>query len=220
LREKDFALALAGARFPIAAVFVLAVMSLMGASSSARASTGFQVNFGFSTLHLKAGATFDKDGGMGLEIRPQIDFEFNALNSAVDLFYQGRLGSNFGAFPLSRVGVGIYYYPTGLPLQTVILDNGVTLSQNHFAPFLVGNMTFTTVAVTDATQTPALSFNGLTLGYQIGGGGEMPLSQTWSMVVTFYLEGTIAGGSTGGATNNSGLNYSLVNGFLGVAIHP
>jgi hypothetical protein len=193
---------------------------LLSPAALADGGTSFEVNAGFSTLHIKAGSTFDQDGGVGLEVRPQINFEFNSLNSAIDLFYQGRLGSNFGAFPLSRVGGGIYYYPMGLPLQTSILDNGVTLSQNHFAPFLTGNVTFATVAVTDSTSSPALSFNGLTIGYQLGGGGEMPLSQTWSVVLSLFFEGTISGGSTGGATNNSGLSISAVDGMIGVAIHP
>ena len=48
----------------------------------------------------------------------------------------------------------------------------------------------------------------------------MPLTQTWSVVVTFFYEGTVLGGSTGGPANNSGIGVTAVEGFLGVAIHP
>jgi hypothetical protein len=176
---------------------------------------------GFSTLKLSAGTTFkDQDGGIGLEVRPQINIEWGSLNAALDMFYQGRLGSNFGAFPLSRAGTGIYYYPAGLPLQTTVLDNGVTVNQNRFAPFVMGQLTLTTVAVTalNSVSSGPLSFNGLTVGFQVGGGGELPLSQGWSLVAEIIIEGTVAGGVTG--NNNSALSYSLVNGMLGVSIHP
>jgi hypothetical protein len=178
---------------------------------------------GFSTLSVNAGGgTFDKDLGIGLEIRQQTNIEWNSLNSMIDFYYQGRVGSNYGSFPLSRAGGGLFYYPFGLPLHTIVMDNGATLSQNHFAPFVLGQLGLSILSITDNSDEAAgpKPFNGLTVGYQIGGGAELPLSQSISILVEFQMEGTLAGGSSSTSSTNSSLSYFAVNGLLGLSIRP
>ena len=98
------------------------------------------LKFGISGLQIAAGNSFangesGKDAGLGIEMRPQLDLNMSALNTSFNFYYQTRVDSNFGSFPVSRVGFGVQYYPFGLPLHTTMLDNGVVLKQNKFAPY-------------------------------------------------------------------------------------
>jgi opacity protein-like surface antigen len=200
----------------------------------AEAGISIHLASGFSSLHVQAGtvaadtgaAPYDKEGGIGAELREQVNIEFPSLNSAFDIYYQGRFGSSIGSFPLSRTGGGLSWYPWGLPLQFAVLDNGVSFSRNHFAPFLTGQVALSSVAITDidpqsngnTEPNNARTFNGLTIGYQVGGGAELPLTQSWSLVVELLYEGTLSGGSSGG--ESSSIKFNAVNGILGIALHP
>lgn len=187
------------------------------ASSAARAATmAIQLAAGGSSFSLKAGSTFDRSGGFGLEFRPQVGFEFSSFNAALFFSYQGRIGSNFGAFPLSRFGGGLQYYPFGLPLRRVVLDSGVTVHENRFVPFLLGQASLVSVAVTDFSQ--AQPFNGLTIGYQIGAGVEFPIGATLSILSEALMEGTLAGGVS--ADGKSGISLSSYAGLVGISIRP
>lgn len=203
-----------------AALFVL---SAIGLKSDARADGGLSLHLasGMSNFRLKAGETFDKTGGFGLEMRLQFNIDWSSFNSALDFFYQGRLGSSIGAFPANRVGTGLIYYPMGMALHTTVLDSGVMITQNRFAPFFMGQASLITLSVTDKTMTPP-AFNALAVGYQLGVGAEIPVGQTWAFVLEFLYEGTLAGGSSNNQTTTSasGVVFSGYGGLLGVAIHP
>ena len=202
---------------PIGIIGIFVVLFLLESKIAHADGLAVSVKTGFSTLSMSAGSTFAKDGGLGMEVRPQVNFEYPNLSAAVSLFFQGRLGSLYGAFPLTRVGAGIYYYPSGLALSNTILDNGVTMSHNRFAPFVMGQVAFASIAVTDTDPTAPISFNGLGIGYQIGGGGELPIGSETSLIVEFIYEGVLQGGTTG--SSGSGLSYSTVSGMLGFSIH-
>jgi hypothetical protein len=204
--------------------FCLAVL-LLGPSLARAEGIAVQIKGGLSSFSVNAGGgAYKQDGGLGLEFRPQINIESPSLNAAVGFFYQGHLGSNIGSFPLSRIGLALYYYPFGLALSSLSLDNDITISQNRIAPFFTGQATFVTISVTDTvTVAPkTLSFNGLAAGYMLGGGIEMPLGQSFSILAEVLLEGTLAGGTSDptGQSTSSGLSFSAMSGLLGISIHP
>ncbi len=182
--------------------------------SGAAQAAAVSIAGGMSTFRLKAGSDFDRDGGFGPEFRPQISFESVSLGVAMDIFYQGRLGSNFGGFPLSRFGVGGLYYPAGLPIKKTVVDNGITTSSNHFAPFISVQVPLTVIAVT--SRADALSFNALTIGYQIGVGAEIPILTNMSLLFELFKEGTLAGG----AATGGGIEVSLYSGLIGFTVRP
>ena len=153
-----------------------------------------------------------------MEIRPELNIEWNNLNAAFDVFYQGRLGSNFGAFPISSLGSGLLYYPSGLPIHTTLLDNGVIETENRFAPFILGQMTLTNIAITSSIGNQPISFNGLVVGFQAGGGGEIPVGQTWSILLEVFYQGTLAGGANSGASAN--VSFGGFCGLIGISIRP
>lgn len=195
---------------------LILLLALVFAPVRAEAGNGvaIQISGGPSLFRLKAGSTFDRDGGFGLELRPQINLEFTSLSSAFTVFYQGRLGSNFGSYPISRVGSGIQYYPAGLPMRKTVLDSGVALTENRFVPFLSANLLLASIAVTDPSQQQP--FNGLSIGYQVGGGGEFPITTSAALMMQVLYEGT-ASGSGAAAT---GIQLQAYGALFGIAIHP
>jgi hypothetical protein len=197
---------------------------LCAAPQAALAVEGISVQFkgGISNFSLAAGQSYKQDGGSGLEMRSQINYEAIPINTSFGVFYQGHLGSNIGSFPINRVGAAIYYYPFGHPMATMPLDDGVTISQTRIAPFLSAQVAFSTLAITDNTGAHPLPFNGSATAYIVSGGLEMPLGQTTSILGEILYEGTLAGGTTdsSGALSSTGLSYTTVGGMLGISIHP
>ena len=184
---------------------------------AANGGISFELLGGVSEFHLSAGSVYqDRDGGFGLEFRPQINLEVSSFNSSFTIFYQGREGSNFGAFPISRTGFGVQYYPVGMPIQSTLLDNGVSVNENRFVPFISASLCLSVVAITDPSGSIP-SFNGLTFGYQLGAGAEIPVTTTVSAIGELMLENTLTGGSSGSTSSVISLSaYALL---LGVSVH-
>ncbi len=178
---------------------------------------------GVSTYSVQAGTTYAGSTDLGFDFRPQINFDWDQVNLALDFFFQGRIGSAIGAFPLSRFGTGVYYYPLGLGLYRSILDNGVTVTQNRLAPFITGQVLFASVAITDISDTTnPVSFNALSVNFQLGGGLEFPVGENFSLIAELIYERTLMGGSTASSdsSSSSGIVVEGFNGLIGITIHP
>jgi len=131
-----------------------------------------QFKFGMSTFDLTAGQSYQASGGMGGELRIQINYDIIPINTSFGIFSQGHLGSNVGSFPMSRVGLATYYFPFGHPLASMPLDNNVTISQSRISLFVMGAGAFSALAITDISGAHPLSFNGSAIVFQMGGGSR------------------------------------------------
>ena len=215
---------------PPASVFRAAltafVLGTVWLSHSARGDERFAIQLlvGGSSLNVTGGANYSGSGGLGLELRPQINLEIDDINSAFGLFYEGHLGSNIGSYPVSRIGLAGNYYLLGLPLSVRYLENGVTFLKSHMAPFITGQLAFASVSIADTVTDPVkpTSFNGEALDYLLGGGIEIPMGTGTTLVMEVLLEGTLAGGqsTSSGTQSGNGLGISSFGGLLGLSFHP
>ncbi len=208
----------------LCASLLLVIALMLPSTAQAAEAVSVLMKFGLSSFNVKAGTTFSKDAGMGLELRPQVNYEIPSLNFAAGLFYQGRMGSNgLGAFPLSRFGLAGYYYVFGLAISGDSYDNGVGVSQSRFAPFITAQVDYGTLAITSLSSTTGkvLAFNGLAIGYMLGGGIDIPLTSSMIIELEILLEGTLAGGASqsDGTEANGGLSIAGAAGFLGLSFH-
>jgi len=206
---------------------VLGSTSLFLALSPPLFADGLSVQFkgGVSSFSLNAGQVYSQSGGIGIELRTQVNYEVTSINTSFGLFSQGHLGSNIGAFPLSRVGFATYYYLFGQPISSEPREDGVVISTSHMSPFISGQLELVSIAITDTITSPSqkFSFNGSVLGFIVGMGIEMPLTQSTSILGEFLYEGTLVGGSAASSSADLGsgsLSFTSIGGMLGLSFHP
>lgn len=200
------------------------------ASNATAAYYELGVKAGLSSFSVTAGGgTYKKDSGMGGDIRPQVDMQFPNLNFSTGLYFQGHIGSEIGSFPLGIFGFECAYYPIGLPIVKDLVDNGVHVMHNRLAPFISGGANLTNISVTDANAGPTLlTFNALAIGFQLGAGVDMPVSENTSFLLELLYFGTLIGGGTAQSssststisTPSASIQYSGVGVMFGVMIHP
>jgi hypothetical protein len=181
-------------------LFVVMFSGNLFAAETGPSPWSISVKAGPSTARIKSGAAFDESAGVGAEIRPQVNLALDKQDVSLAFFYQGRVGSRLGAFPISRLGAGAYYYP-----------RGKTSSDRKLSPFVDLSLIAATLSVTvgDSTATeiygyPALmSFTGQYIGFQTGGGVEYSVSDSYALSLEAVYENSLF---SGGSAANTSLN--------------
>lgn len=178
----------------------------------------YGLSFGFSNIDVEAGTTYSQSTGMGTELRPEMNLPIANFNTALNVYYQGRLGSSIGGYPLGRLGAGLKYYPMGFAIKKTIMDQGVVVTSNNLVVFVSAGTELANVSVSDThSSTEPIYFNGLLLGLQLAAGLEFPMGQNWALVLQGIKESTLTGGKTGG--DSASLNISGMNFLLGLTFY-
>lgn len=161
-------------------------------SHSVYAETSFELSSALSSSRVSIGDSYAKDMGVGLEVRPQFNFDFVPALLTGDIFFQGRLNSFAGGNSSNRMGAGWMLFPRGLFDRTQrSADSRSSTTIARIRPYVSGEAMLNMLSIQDGT----MAFSASTVDYQVGTGFQFDLLRSVALDIRARYEHTLIGGS-------------------------
>jgi hypothetical protein len=192
---------------------------LFSLPAQAHLTSDFDMALGYSSISIEV------QDRVGVIYSPQLDsestLEFNYnLNVSgpeisITMSFMEILESEIGSMPLTRLGLGVRWYPRGLNGSKILLDNQVMGRLWGPSPFVGIIFGLSNLSVNDTTTlgSSQLGFNAAVIDGQMNFGVEIPMTSDWMLTGRFSLLTSLLSNPNIDGMN---LSYSGIQIFVGM----
>lgn len=143
----------------------------------------FRMGFGHSFINFTAGTLFPESTKLDpiISLKPMFLWDIPSVRTRLGLHFLADIGSQYGSFPNSGVGVTAIFYPLGLSSSREVKEDYTIIVKNRISPYFQLQFTPNKSSISDPTRTSTPSnpnyFAALILETSAGIGVDYPYSE-------------------------------------------
>ncbi|NJL25142.1 MAG: hypothetical protein HC902_08170 [Calothrix sp. SM1_5_4] len=126
-------------------LFTFFIMMVSSTGLSAEPKSGspmIRIRLGMNMLNFTVGENYTQEAlGALMTFNPTVLWSLPSFRARMGLHYVGDFGSQFGAIPISGIGISSYFYPFGLSSAYEISSDGTLFQKSKPSPHVFGKLT-------------------------------------------------------------------------------